>query len=183
MASDIYSQVLGKDWWALAENIRLAHAVDQEARGGFCISHGTGWLARQLARWLHLPKAAKLADTSLKITTEGTGERWERQFDGEAFTTRQWIGKGGHLVERLGGCELYFKLRVEDGKLFYEQHAAKLCLGALSIPLPLTCAPHVSATEISDGRKSVLVSVTVTLPLVGLLIAYEGYLNVKGTSS
>jgi Domain of unknown function (DUF4166) len=74
---------------------------------------------------------------------------------------------------------LHFKLRVKEGNLFYDQSCAKLCVGALHFPMPWGCAPRVFAKEIQDGAARVLVTVMVTLPLVGLLISYEGYLNVK----
>jgi hypothetical protein len=180
MSSELYSQLLGKDWLALAENIRCAHSVGAELHGVFRISLGAGWVVKQLVCWSDLPPAAEAADTHLKIFSEDAGERWERRFDDKSFTTRQWKGKDGFLVERFGKWELHFKLYVKEGNLFYDQSGARLCLGALRIPMPLACAPRVSAKEMRDGVARVLVSVTVTLPLVGQLISYDGYLNVKG---
>ena len=180
MSSELYREVLGKDWLALTENIRLAHSVGREMNGTFRIAYGTGWLAKQLARRSPLPCAAAAADTRLTIFADDDGERWERRFDGAAFTTRQWQGRHGQLVERFGEWELHFKLRVEAGNLFYQPSGARLCLGAWHIPMPLACAPNVFAKEMSDGVARVLVSVRVTLPLVGLLITYEGHLNVTG---
>jgi hypothetical protein len=180
MSSELYRQVLGKDWLTLAENIRLAHSVGKEMNGVFRIAYGTGWMAKQLASRSHLPQPTNAADTHLTIFLDNSGERWERRFDGVAFTTRQWKGKREQLVERFGEWELHFNLRAEDGNLFYDQSGARLCLGALRIPMPRACAPSVFAKEMSDGAARVRVSVRVTLPLVGLLISYEGYLNMKG---
>ena len=120
-----------------------------------------------------------MADTRLEIATDGDGERWERRFGGEVFTTKQWEGRSLQLVERFGRWELFFKLRVAGGALFYDQQAAKLCLGAWRLSIPRVCAPFVRAHEKSDGDARVLVSVLVTLPLVGRLIGYEGYLDVR----
>lgn len=181
MTSTLYSDVLGEDWLALAENIRCAHLTGKEMTGSFRITYGTGWMAKRLARLSNLPQEAGAADTRLKILPEDTGERWERHFDGQAFTTRQWKGRDGFLVERFGEWELHFKLRVQDGNLFYDQSRARLCLGAWHIPMPSACAPRVTAKEMPDGAARVLVSVMVTLPFVGRLISYEGYLNVKGS--
>jgi hypothetical protein len=183
MSSVLYPEVLGKDWLALSENVRCAHSVGGEMNGVFRITHGTRWAAKTLAHWSDLPQAADAADTRLKIFSEGAGERWERQFNSDAFTTRQWRGKNGFLVERFGEWELQFKLRVEEGNLIYDQSGAKLCVGAFHLPLPRACAPHVVAKEMQDGATRVLVTVTVTLPLVGLLISYEGYLSVKGSDA
>jgi Domain of unknown function (DUF4166) len=179
MSSKLYSEVLGKDWLALSEKIRCAHSAGAERNGVFRITYGTGWMAKKLAHLSGLPQAADAADTCLKIFLEGAGERWERQFDGKAFTTRQWKGKDGFIVERFGEWELHFKLRVKEGNLFYDQSRARLCLGTLYIPMPLACSPRVSAKEMQDDAARILVSVIVTLPLIGLLISYEGYLDVK----
>ncbi len=180
MSCELYQRVLGNDWWALAEPVRRAHAVGEESRGCFRVSHGEGWLARQLARWSHLPQPANAASTVLKIHEEGAGQRWERRFDGHAFTTRQWAEDGRHLVERFRSWELHFELQVAEGTLSYVQRRARLRLGRLRLPLPLALAPCVSARETCDGPERVRVAVTVTLPLVGVLIAYEGFLDLGG---
>ena len=179
MSSKLYSEVLGKDWPELSECVRCAHSVGEEMNGVFRITHGAGWAAKTLARWSDLPQAADTADIRLKIFSEDAGERWERQFNGKAFATKQWRGKDGFLVERFGLWELHFKLRVKEGNLFYDQSFAKLCVGAFHFPMPRACAPCVFAKEIQDGAARVLVTVMVTLPLIGPLISYEGYLNVK----
>jgi hypothetical protein len=178
MSSKLYSEVLGKDWLALSESVRCAHSVG-EKNGIFRITYGAGWVAKKLARWSDLPSAVDAADTRLNIFSEEAGERWERQFNGKAFTTRQWRGENGFLVERFGGWELHFKLIVKEGNLFYDLTYAKFRVGAFNFPMPRGCAPHVAAKEIQDGAARVLVTVVVTLPVVGLLVSYEGYLNVK----
>src|SRR5206468_2528386 len=96
MSCELYQRLLGNDWWVLAEPVRRAHSVGEEKRGCFRVSHGEGWLARQLARWSQLPQPANAAETQLKITSEGAGQLWERRFDGHAFTTRQWAEDGRH---------------------------------------------------------------------------------------
>ena len=65
-----------------------------------------------------MPLTADAADTQLKISSEGAGERWERLFNGVVFTTRQWRGEDGLQVERFGEWELHFKLRVDEGNIF-----------------------------------------------------------------
>jgi hypothetical protein len=181
--SELYQQVLGKDWLELAENIRCAHAVGTEIHGVFRITHGSGCVAKFLARCSHLPKATETADTHLMIFGDDSRERWERKFNGKIFATEQWKGKGGELVERFKEWELHFKLRAEDGNLFYDQFRAILCLGALRIPMPRTFAPLVFAKETNGNGTQVFVSVFVTLPFIGLLISYEGHLNVEGKTT
>lgn len=162
----------------LAEPVRRVHAVGNEKRGCFRISHGANWLGRWLAHWSRLPRPAEAADTRLRIVHDGTAQRWERDFSGETFTTRQWAEDGRRLVERFGVWELCFDLEVEQATLRYVQCAARLCVGTRRLSLPMACAPVVAATEAGNGPAQVCVAVTVTLPLVGLLISYEGHLDV-----
>jgi hypothetical protein len=98
--SELYQQVLGNDWLALAENIRRAHATGREMRGFFRITYGTGWLTKQLACWSRLPRATDATETCLIIFSDDSGERWERKFNAETFTTKQWKSESGRLVER-----------------------------------------------------------------------------------
>jgi len=181
MSGDLYPRLLGDAWWALAEPVRCAHGVGTEKHGCFRVAHGTGWLARLLVRWSGLPRAASAAETRLRIVAEEAGQRWERHFERDELTTMQWA-EGNHLVERFGAWELCFELRVEDATLCYVQRGARLCLGKFRLPLPRACAPLVSARESCDGSSRVKVAVTVTLPLAGLLLAYDGHLDVGGRS-
>ena len=177
MSCELYQQVLGERWWALTELVRRAHEAGEERRGHFLVSNGDRWVAKRLARWSRLPRSANAAATRLKITVEGTAQLWERQFGSDAFTTKQWMGDGGRLVERFGAWELSFDLHVEQEALYYVQRCTRLCVGRLRLRLPPTCAPLVSASEASDGPDRVRVTVTVTLPLFGLLVGYDGFLE------
>jgi len=116
----------------------------------------------------------------LRIDSERSGQRWERHFDDETFTTKQWADGSGRLVERFGAWELCFDLRVEEQSLRYVQRGARLWLGTFRLRVPLAWAPLVSAKETGDGPERVLVTVNITLPLVGSLIAYDGHLDVGG---
>lgn len=179
MIAPLYARILGDDWLKLAEAIRCAHAVDTDTGGVFKITRGSGRLAKTLARLSNLPRAAEAADTRLNITSEDNGERWERRFDGKLMTTTQWEGTRGVLVERFHGWELLFTLQVKDGDLFYHQSGARLRLGPLRVPMPRILSPYVFAKEIQSGSERIRVSVTVTLPIAGLLIAYDGHLDTK----
>ena len=175
----LYPQILGEAAWnELAGSIRSAHRVGDEKHGRFRVTHGRSRLARQSIRWSKLPRATDDAHVVLKIHAEEDRERWERHFDGDSFTTLQ-SASGGRLVERFDCWELHFALSVLDRALVYEQCGARLCLGPMRLPVPLIFAPRVRASEKGDGPARVTIHVTVTLPLVGLLIAYEGYLDVE----
>ena len=180
--SILYSALLGASWATLAAPVRWAHSVGEEKTGRFRIVHGSRWLTRLALLGSRLPKAALAAETNLTIIADESGEKWDRKFNGEEFTTLQW-NSGGSLTERFGPWELRFALRVGGGALFYEQCGARYCLGRWRMPMPRVFAPFVEAKEWADGPEQVRVMVKVTLPIVGLLIAYDGTLDMKSHSS
>ncbi|MEA3211806.1 MAG: hypothetical protein QOE70_4863 [Chthoniobacter sp.] len=176
--AELYPRILGEAWWSLAEPVRAAHALG-EKRGRFRVSHGTNWLARRLARWSRLPREVGLTETVLNISADGDGQQWHRRFGADTLTTTQWRADSGFLIERFREWELSFALRVEAAALVFEQRAAWLRLGPLCVRVPLRCAPRVQAQAAADGPDRVGILVTVTLPLVGILITYEGHLEVE----
>ena len=181
--SALYSRLLGGEWVNLDERVRWAHSAGVEKCGTFRVTHGTGWPARWATRSSRLPQETSAAETCLRIIADDSGERWERSFNGETFTTQQWAA-GGMLVERFGAWELRFALRVEQGALVYEPRGARFCFGLLRLPMPLACAPFVEAREwAGEDKARVRVAVKVTLPIVGLLIAYDGHLIVKNKTT
>jgi hypothetical protein len=174
---DLYPRILGESWDSLPEAVRSAHQLDSKKTGRFRVTHGQDFLTRRLARMAKLPSHTESANVVLKIRSTGSGEVWERRFDAHEFTTVQW-NSNGLLVERFGSWELQFALQIRGGALIYEQCGARLCLGPLSLPVPMAFAPRVSAREEASGTSRVRVFVTVSLPILGPLITYEGYLDV-----
>src|SRR5205823_14073109 len=131
---------------------------------------------RLLARSLRLPKPSEAVSVRLFVQPTSNGETWRREFDGQSLVTFQSRDRQGLLLERFAGVEVRVRLHVENGGLVYNQVGAALWRGW--VPLPNFLAPRVVGSEMPDGPDGVRVSVRVTMPLVGLLIAYEGRLNV-----
>jgi hypothetical protein len=81
-------------------------------------------------------------------------------------------------MERLGIVEMLLRLKVGGGELSYQTVSAAMRLGPLRIPLPNRLSPYVTAWEKAVGdTNQIHVSVDVTLPLLGRLIAYDGILT------
>lgn len=175
--SALYRKLLGKGWGRLGESIRAAHRIDTRTRGIFIITHGNNRLARLFVRLSGLPKAGKRIETLLAITASDGIEEWQRHFDGQKLTTRQWAAQDGLLIEEFQGWELGFELREEDGALVYHQRRAHLRFGPLRLRVPLACAPRVRACERCIANHRTAVEVFVSLPLVGRLIGYQGELQ------
>ena len=153
----------------------------RRVRGRVCVSHGRRVLARVLARLLRLPRASAAADTRLIITALAASERWERTFDGRRFGTRQWVAEEGDLVERFGLLEFRFRLEVSDRGLSYVQRQVLFRLARIRLPIPRSLAPRVQAREEPAGVHSIAIDVKVMLPCGGLLIGYEGVVDIEET--
>ena len=136
-------------------------------------------MAGKLVRLLGLPAVCKNSFTVLKISGDANGEVWHREFDGVSFSTRQWVGSDGMLVEASNGFQLSFRLQAVGDALIYEQGRAKLAFGPLRCPIPLWFAPRITARETGIGDDTVFVEVQVSLPILGLFISYEGKLDVE----
>ena len=175
-SSSLYSRVLGAAWLELDPVVRRAHAAGA-ATGWFTIDDSGGVIARA-ARWaLRLPPAGTSCETRLVIAATGDAERWTRTFRDRTLVTTQRGLADGRLAERFGILELGFRLRTSDGMLTYEQRDAALTLGRWRVPIPRWLSPRVEARERrADRGDRSHVRVVVRVPVVGVLLAYEGEL-------
>jgi hypothetical protein len=90
----------------------------------------------------------------------------------------QYDRGAGLLMEKLGIVEIPLRLEVVGGALSYQTTGAALSLGSFRIPLPYWLSPYITAWEKAVGdTNQIHVSVDVTLPLLGRLIAYDGILT------
>ena len=71
--------------------------------------------------------------------------------------------------------EFEYQLDRSDQSIVHHQLSAALRVGRWRLALPRWLAPTVHGSETAvDAPNRVRVTVTVTLPLVGLLVAYDG---------
>lgn len=181
-ASALYPQLLGSSWEKLADAVRAMHYTTTPVRasGSLRVERGKSFLARALIWVLGLPSAGAAIPTTLAVTQAGKCERWTRVFAGRPFVTVQWPSSRGLLVEYFGLCELHFHLEAHDGDLIYRQANAVMRLGPLRLPLPSWLAPQVSAHErAAPEPHSTNISVHVRVPLLGLLVAYQGTMTLE----
>jgi hypothetical protein len=172
---------VGPGWANLGEPVQRLHTGTSQLSGAgkFTIRHGERGLARLLARLMRLPSAGVDVPVKLIVTPHERGERWHRTFGPVPFITEQRAGEG-FMVERIGPTEVSYRLEVAGGALFYRHTGTALRLGPIRLPLPHRLAPHITARESAmPDEKSTHISVKVTLPLVGLLISYKGYIEIK----
>jgi Domain of unknown function (DUF4166) len=148
--------------------------------GTFCVRRGATLAARLLARLMRLPRAGARVPVRLVVTRAGRVERWHRTFAGRDFITYQRRTSEGLLAERAGLFELLFSLEERGGVRRYRQVGFALRLGRLRAGLPRRLWPLVSARErVSADGTRLRASVRVSVPLVGLLLAYGGSVELE----
>lgn len=158
--------------------MRRLHGSGETVRaiGVFRVLHGSNRLARTLARLALLPAAGEAVDVRLQVTAREEGEKWRRTFAGRPLVSMQSNRPDGLLVERMGIVEIRFRLEVVGGALSYQTVSAALRFGSLRVPLLHWLSPCITAWERAVGDQ-IHVSVDVTFPLLGRLIAYDGMLT------
>ncbi len=177
----LYARVMGEAWAGVAEALRGAHQPDPivRAHGCFRVRRGRSPIALLVAWLLRLPRTGAAADVRLTVIARGDEEVWERTFDGRQFVTRQYQSSEYGLAERFGLLEFRYRLDRSAGGLLYLQDRTAVVLRSMRLALPARLAPRVEAREYAAGTNQVNVSVRITLPGAGLLIAYDGTIVVE----
>jgi hypothetical protein len=165
----LYPRLLGAAWLDVDPAVQRAHRDGVHA-GRMTIRYGTGVVARLVCRALRVPGDGESHAAELAIGRVGDDERWWRTVGGRRFVTRQRALPDGCLGERIGLVELRFRLHVIAGALRYEPAGVTVA----RVPLPRAWAPRVVAYEEPAEHGGSHVRVTVSLPLVGELITYDG---------
>ncbi len=172
---DLYRHVLADAWPTLAPQVRGMHAPGFSARGTLTVRHGPSLFARWLARLSGAPKPAEACPVVLDVTVAGAGQTWTRAYGEHKVTTTQWV-RDGLLVEAYAGLAVHFRL-VPDGTgaLVYEQVKTTLELGPFAIRLPSFVAPRARGRVApGEGPDEARIDVSVSAPIVGLLVSYVG---------
>jgi hypothetical protein len=143
------------------------------------VVRGTTLLSRAAGRVLRLPAANPAAVVHLSITQSHGVERWTRTFDGVPLVSEQRRIAPDVVAETFGRVEFHFRLERESGATRYHQIRAALRLGPVRVTLPALFAPRVEAVERLTDPDSAAVHVRVTWPPAGLLLEYDGDVQIE----
>jgi hypothetical protein len=136
------------------------------------ILRGAHPLARLCAAMTGLPPAMRDAPTRVVFTADHERETWERDFDGSRMASVLTC-RNGLLCERLGPVQFRFELQLREGAIWWVVRGVRL-LGLVPLPAGLFQGVRCRERE-AGGRYEFLVEAA--LPMVGLLIRYEGWLQ------
>ena len=121
------------------------------------------------------PIAGTEVPVSVEFAQENGGERWTRNFAGKIFSSLQTSGVGKErylLVERFGAVSVALALVLESGKLALIPRSWRIW----RIPMPKFLLPSGSSFEFQE-QGLFCFDVNISVPLVGLIVAYRGTLE------
>jgi hypothetical protein len=169
----LYQQVMGGDFIVLPTPLRHFHSLEGNhvLDGWVEVQAPASLAARILARCLGAPLDAQRGPIRFELTAGATSEVWTRHFPGRTMTSTLTLA-AGRIVERLGPARLSFALK--GGPEFLEMRLVGLHF--LGLPCPRWLLPKVLAEETAaDGRLQFRVQAS--LPLIGVVAAYQGHLD------
>jgi hypothetical protein len=124
-----------------------------------------------IARLMGLPQRSGEFDVHVDVERDGDAEVWTRHFPPRPMRSRLQAD-GGWLVERLGVVTLRFALTASAEALDWH------CVDVrwLGLPLPARWFRVVARESARDGKYRFVAGAS--LPLLGELVHYEGWLDV-----
>lgn len=179
ITSSMYRSVMGDAFDRLASPIQQFHSLAgrHELHGEVQVAEPASTLAKLLAVFLGTPLKTCQGPIRFELLTAPDTETWIRFFPDK--TMRSTLTKSGtRVVERLGASRLSFELVEVAGAL--EMHLVKLYF--LGIPCPAWLAPTVTARE-SGGVNTLHFQIQASLPVIGMVASYTGYLNIPQEAS
>jgi hypothetical protein len=175
----LYRRLLGARFEALPPRVRELHDVMATSRwvGRADVERGSSLAARLVGRLLGLPPEGR--DQSLSVTFEPVEGRevWTRTFGASVFRSVQ-DAHGGLLHERAGPVTFLFALEASGEGLALVLRGVRV----LGVPLPRIAHPSVRTFE-SERDGCYRFEVEGSLPLVGLIVRYAGWLERAGPAS
>jgi Domain of unknown function (DUF4166) len=168
----LYARVMGDMFDALPPAVRGMHRIigDGGAEGRATVTRGGNILAKLTANIMRFPPEGDHA-LHVDFTERDGAECWTRDFGGHRFQSHL-SQMGGQLIERFGPLRFHFDLSGDEAAL--RMHMTRWT--AFGLPMPLLLGPKSDAREWGEGDRFHF-DVPISLPLIGLVIHYRGWLN------
>ena len=158
----------------LPPSLRAFHANTGATvwQGRAAIETGRGIAARVMARLFGFPAAGADMPVTVTVDRRGREEIWTRNFAGRCFTSHLTLRRGQCIAERFGAISVLLEPLVSGTDLRLPVSGWE-CLG---LSMPRFLAPNSQAREFEDAEGRFRFDVRITLPLVGLITHYRGWL-------
>ncbi len=169
----LYRRVMGDAFDRLPNTVRQIHTFAGAglAEGRASVTRGTNPIARMVARVFGFPAAGDNIPLSVRFFERDGRETWERRFGDRTFASELSFD-GEVLIERFGVLRFGFELRETSNG--FGMHLRRWWCGP--VPMPLPFGPKGVAEE-SEVDQRFHFDVPISLPGVGLIVHYRGWLS------
>lgn len=181
VAPSLFPAAVGPTFAHLPGPVQALHRLEGVAVwAGETRVTGGNVLARLLARLAGFPPPSPSVPTQLRIEPQRSGERWTRWFGPHRLCSTIHAGpRPGTVVERFG--PLRFEMALDADGTALRPAVSRCRIGPVA--LPRTLAPGGGATEDVDAQGRYRFAAEATLPGLGRLVRYEGWLVPGGATS
>lgn len=172
----LFRKAMGSAWAGLPAPIRELHGETETSHfsGRASVVRGRSYLSRLIAVLVGFPDAAPDIPVAVRIERINDKEYWYRDFDGHCFSSEYSAGQArqhGLTCERFGPVKFAMALVAEGDKLLYIPRRWTF----LGLPMPKAFLPKGDMFETAANGKFHF-HVEISLPFVGRLITYQGWL-------
>ncbi len=175
----LFKRVLGKEFASIPEVTQFLHrgAPAVLGEGEADIEPPQNPAGRILSALFRFPKPGKAQPVSVLVEQVGGGERWLRRYPGRDMLSFMSHGdpETQTLVERFGPFSFRMKITGHRDGLDLRMLSARL--GPLA--LPRFMVPDITATERADEQGRHLFDVSISLPMIGRIVRYTGWLTLE----
>jgi hypothetical protein len=172
----LFARALGRSFSDMPDAIRRGHSVDGTLRleGRASVAGADSVLGRLFARLIGFPAASSDVPVSVVMCADHDGETWTRTFGNTTFRSRLGpvVGHKACVTERFG--LITFRLALTATPAGLDMTIVSGGLGP--VPLPRFLLPRSHATERVDTDGRFCFDVPISLPGLGLLTHYRGWL-------
>ncbi|MBU1383381.1 MAG: DUF4166 domain-containing protein [Alphaproteobacteria bacterium] len=171
----LYARAIGPAFDGLPVAIRALHETPGGSlwRGEASTGGAAGPLAALVARIVGFPDQQSACLAEVAIDADGTRSTWRRRIGGHAFSSvLSRPREAGRVEERFGPVAMDLRLTPEGDRLVYRVEGWRLG----PILLPRVLAPSTVAHEEVDAEGRFVFDVEISLPLIGRLVRYRGWL-------
>jgi hypothetical protein len=167
----LYRSLLGKVLDTLPAPVKTFHEEGGTWAGTANIRRGKHPLAHLVARQTGFPPAGENVAVTVTVKQTEKAEIWTRDFGGHVLSSRQEI-VDNTLVETFGQTRVTLDLKATHDRL----SITPIKWTVLGLPMPNFLLPRGETFEAADGERF-LFNVTITAPIIGLIVAYRGTLE------
>ena len=175
----LFASAMGIEYRQLHLAVRAFHDLEGHVvLPGFVEVEGpANWMGRIMAALQGAPDKAARGDMTFVLDAGEQEQVWARRFPGATMRSTMRL-VDGLIVERMGPATMAFQLVAEGEQLVMKLRSMRF----LGIPCPAWLVPRIVAREHGqDGRLHF--EVRATVPLIGRVAGYRGYLEIPGVGA